>query len=299
MEPAAGGGSAHSAWRAPVAIVVLLGLVGIVAIAATGRAPARGESSPNGHPPTLLIDYLSTLAVLFVPAGVILIVWAAFMRRMHRARGVEEGRRVPWVKFGITMAIFLAIFVYARTHYGRQTGPKTPTVATPTVPSSKHKGQSQAKKEPPAAVKPQFQWLLIVVLGSLVVAFVGVAGILVLRRRGQPLPPRPMAVVLSEVLSETLDDLRAEPDPRKAVIGAYARMERTLAARGVPRETFEAPLEYLSRVLALVPVSSWSTSRLTGLFERARFSPHEIDAKMKDDAIDALVGLRAELEVAT
>lgn len=298
MERAAGGGSANGVWRAPLAIAVLLGLVGVVAIAATGRAPARGESSPNGHPPTLLIDYLSTIAVLFVPAGVILVVWAAFMRRMQRARGVEMGKRVPWVRFGIVMAILLAIFVYARTHYGGQSGPRTPTVATPAVPSSKDKGKSQAKKEPDE-VKPQFQWLLIVVLGSLAVAFVGVAGILVLRRRGQSLPPRPMAVVLSEVLSETLDDLRAEPDPRKAVIGAYARMERTLAARGVPREAFEAPLEYLARVLELVQVSSHSILRLTGLFERARFSPHEIDATMKDDAIDALVGLRTELEVAT
>ena len=298
MERAAGGGSANGVWRAPLAIAVLLGFVGVVAIAATGRAPARGESAPNGHPPTLLIDYVSTIAVLFVPAGVILVVWAAFMRRMQRARGVEVGKRVPWVRFGIVMAIFLAIFVYTRTHYGGQSGPRTPTVATPTVPSSKHKGKSQAKKEP-GEVKPQFQWLLIVVLGSLVIAFVGVAGILVLRRRGQSLPPRPMAVVLSEVLSETLDDLRAEPDPRKAVIGAYARMERTLAARGVPREAFEAPLEYLARVLELVQVSSHSILRLTGLFERARFSPHEIDATMKDDAIDALVGLRTELEVAT
>ena len=118
----------------------------------------------------------------------------------------------------------LRIFVYARTHYGGQSGPRTPTVEDPTVRSSAHKGKSQAKK--PDEVKPQFQWLLILVLGSLAVAFVGVAGILVLRRRGQSLPPRPMAVVLSEVLSETLDDLRAEPDPRKAVIGAYARMER-------------------------------------------------------------------------
>jgi hypothetical protein len=297
MERPAGGGSPSGVWRAPLAIAVLLGLVGVVAIAATGRAPARGESSPNGHPPTLLIDYLSTIAVLFVPAGVILMVWAAFMRRVQRARGVEMGKRVPWVRFGIVMAIFLAIFVYARTH-GGQSGPRTPTVATPTVPSSKHKVKSHAKTQPDE-VKPQFQWLLIVVLGSLAVAFVGVAGILVLRRRGQALPPRPMAVVLSEVLSETLDDLRAEPDPRKAVIGAYARMERTLSARGVPREAFEAPLEYLARVLDLVQVSSHSILRLTGLFERARFSPHEIDATMKDDAIDALVGLRAELEVAT
>ena len=36
--------------------------------------------------------------------------------------------------------------------------------------------------------------------------------------------------------------------------------------------------------------------QLTKLYERAKFSRHEIDEGMKDDAIDALVGLRAELE---
>jgi hypothetical protein len=157
------------------------------------------------------------------------------------------------VRFGIAMAIFLAIFIYARTHYGGQSGPRTPTVATPTA-SSKHKGKSHAKQEPDV-VKPQFQWLLIVVLGSLAVAFVGVAGILVLRRRGQSLPPRPMAVVLSEVLSETLDDLRAEPDPRKAVIGAYARMERTWPP---------AAYRYL-RGAARVPRASSNSSRPVAL----------------------------------
>jgi hypothetical protein len=298
MEGAAGNGSAKLGWRSPLAILVLLGLVGVVAIAATGRAPTRGESSPNGHPPTLIVDYLSTVAVLFVPAGIILIVWAAFMRRINRARLPETDKRVPWVRVGIALAILLAAFVYARTHYGPQAGPKTPT--TPAATSSQQQGKTHGNTQEPADYKPHFQWLLFIVLGSLAVAFVGAAGILYLRRRwGEPLPPRPMAVVLSEVLSETLDDLRREPDPRKAVIGAYARMERTLAARGVPRERFEAPVEYLARVLDLVQVSAYSIRRLTSLFERARFSPHEIDARMKDDAIDALAGLRTELEVAT
>ena len=83
------------------------------------------------------------------------------------------------------------------------------------------------------------------------------------------------------------------------MIGAYARMERTLAARGFPREESEAPDEYLARILAVVGASGHSVRRLTRLFERARFSEHEIDPGMKEDAIDSLSGLRAELLVAT
>ena len=100
------------------------------------------------------------------------------------------------------------------------------------------------------------------------------------------------------MLDETLDDLRNEEDPRKAVIGAYANMERTLAARGVPRRESEAPAEYLTRILDVVSASGHSVRRLTRLFSRARYSPHEIDAEMKEEAIDALTGLRAELQAA-
>jgi hypothetical protein len=38
--------------------------------------------------------------------------------------------------------------------------------------------------------------------------------------------------------------------------------------------------------------------RLTELFERAKFSPHAIDAAMKEEAIDALESLRDELRSA-
>jgi len=90
--------------------------------------------------------------------------------------------------------------------------------------------------------------------------------------------------------------LRAERDPRKAVIRAYARMETTFGAYGVPREEHETPLEYVARVLDSLRVGSFAVRRLVNLFERAKFSPHAIETSMKDDAIEALAGLRAELE---
>ena len=45
----------------------------------------------------------------------------------------------------------------------------------------------------------------------------------------------------ADVLDETLDDLRAETDPRRAVIAAYARMERALAAFGLLIAAFLSP----------------------------------------------------------
>jgi membrane protease YdiL (CAAX protease family) len=282
--------SERRSWRV-LAIGGLLGLVGIVAVAAAGRGPGVGEARPSADPPTLVADYIGTISLLVIPAGAVLIVWMTFMRKSIEAQtGVK--RRSGYVVFAI-IAIVLAAFLFAATHFGWS--PKGQSV------NPRRNPIGGIMKKPPEATNPynpHFQWLPVLVLGSLLVGVAGSTVVLLLRRKRHGLPPVTVAVALSQALGETLDDLRAEPDPRKAVIGAYARMERALAARGVPREAFEAPLEYLARILDVVHASAHSVRRLTQLFERARFSPHEIDAGMKDDAIDALSGLRAELEAA-
>jgi Domain of unknown function (DUF4129) len=115
----------------------------------------------------------------------------------------------------------------------------------------------------------------------------------------RPRPAEPAAIgateTLAEAISESLDDLRADPDPRRAIVAAYARMERALAASGVPRDPAEAPHEYLERALVAVDASAGAARRLTELFERAKFSQHEPDARMRDEAIDALEAIRDEL----
>jgi len=80
------------------------------------------------------------------------------------------------------------------------------------------------------------------------------------------------------------------------VIEAYARMERAFAAYRVPRDPAETPLEYVSRVLDSLSISAVAVRRLTLLYERAKFSTHAVDSGMKDEAIETLAALRAELE---
>jgi Domain of unknown function (DUF4129) len=83
------------------------------------------------------------------------------------------------------------------------------------------------------------------------------------------------------------------------VIAAYSRMERSLASFGLPRRPFEAPVEYLGRVLEELQSGSPAARRLTHLFERAKFSHHTIDVGMKEEAIEAVVALRDELRTET
>jgi hypothetical protein len=283
-------------WRGVLPVVGLLGMLAVVAVAAAGHAPAGGVSKPSTSTPKLVQDYMATIFLIMMPIGAYLIFWAAFLRRAYADVPLKKSPLYPGQiapKPLVTVAfIFVILFLVVR--FGHPTH-------NPLSGGAGAGGKSHTQKTQPAhkPYEPHFQWLPVFVIGSLVIGLAGAMAFLALRRRREELERAPVRETLSEVLSETLDDLRRERDPRKAVIGAYVKMERTLAARGFPRRESEAPLEFLGRILGIVGGSGHSARRLTRLFERARFSPHEIDEKMRDDAIESLIGLRAELEVAT
>lgn len=275
-----------------MAIAGLLGLLAVVAIAAAGRGPGRGVSEPSGHASHLIADYLATLAIFMVPAGVLMFIWALVVRRSYQQKARAKGGKRSWLTGVAFLVLILVISTQALRLDWLNQGQNNTKDSAPAP------GKTEAPKPKSQSYEPQFQWLPVVVVGGLIVGISFTVGLLALRRRRRLEPELTVAETLSEVLAETLDDLRTEGDPRKAVIRAYARMERMLAARGVPRRESEAPVEYLVRVLEIVQASAHSIRRLTRLFERARFSPHRIDDGMKEDAIEALSGLRAELEVA-
>jgi hypothetical protein len=103
---------------------------------------------------------------------------------------------------------------------------------------------------------------------------------------------------VADAVEESLASLADEPDPRRAVIAAYARMERALGASGIPRRAPEAPLEYMHRALRQLRAGARPVRRLTGLFAVAKFSQHPVDAEMKQDAISALEEVGRDLAAA-
>jgi len=157
-------------------------------------------------------------------------------------------------------------------------------------------GASGTDSASSSAYEPQFALWPVLAVGALA-ALALAAWWLAARGRRSTLGPPPAAPeeALADVLAETLDDLRAETDARRAVIRAYGRMERALAASGLARAPAEAPDEYLVRVLADLPVSRGSAARLTALFAWARFSGHDVRPEMKDEAIDTLEQVQREL----
>ena len=100
--------------------------------------------------------------------------------------------------------------------------------------------------------KPEFAWAPVVVTVALILLALAAwwyAGRSRKRARGELVRENRLATDLAAAMDESLDDLRAEPDPRRAVIKAYARLERVLAGHRLPRRAAEAPLEYLARML--------------------------------------------------
>jgi hypothetical protein len=135
---------------------------------------------------------------------------------------------------------------------------------------------------------------LTVVLGLVLVMVVAGIVFLLARVKGEIAPPLPEDPLVG-LLEAGIDDLRRIADPRRAVIACYARMERLMTSSGIPRRLSDTPTEFLQRVLQRRSVSAASASRLTTLFERAKFSPHRVDERMREDALSALEQVRSEL----
>ena len=151
----------------------------------------------------------------------------------------------------------------------------------------------------PAPKQPaHFDWQFAAALGGL--ALLAAVFLLVRARReeedeSEP-QRRPLEDFLAQVVRETIDDLRGDVDPRRAVIAAYARMERVLAREGYARRPSETPYEYLERVLLELRVAPDAVRELTDLFELAKFSPHAIGDDVRERALTAFVAVRDDLK---
>ncbi len=273
--------------------LVVLGLVAVVAIASTGSTP--GGSDDTRPPSESLLDTFFTLGLLAVFVGAVLLLYGLTQRNAI-AREVAKGR-IP--RFGVVSTLlFFALFTGFTYWRFRNWEPPAPPkeegdfafpgpAPIPTTPEQK----------PQAPYEPSVSWLPIAIVVGLVVA--GIVAYVVSERRARRgrRSGAALAEQLAVVLDETLDDLRAEKDPRRAIIAAYARLERVLAANGVPRHSAETSNEYLPRVLHDLALDSRAVERLTALFTRAKFSQHDVDSAMKEEAIDALEQVRDELRL--
>jgi hypothetical protein len=295
-----------------MAAVALLGLVAVGAL----RGPL-GSGRGRPHYPADLVDSLLLLLLLAMLAAGVLAMWTLWpdrhLLRQRRRRGGSFSLILP-------MAAVLALWLL-RDVLGLGSNQDDPTASTLAPPSTVAGPASPAQ----SGVVP------LIVAGAALATMVGLVVAQLVAERRRRRPPSTPAERLVELLDDTLDDLEGEPDPRRAVIAAWARMERGLAAAGLPRHPAEAPFEYATRVLEAAvapsglpgplpthrgtlpgfagplpthrgtppgfpgPLRRSSVHRLTGLFERAKFSHHPVGEADREEAIAALRTVRREL----
>ena len=126
----------------------------------------------------------------------------------------------------------------------------------------------------PVEHRAEFQWVpVLVILGLAAIAAAAFTVADRMRRQPLPLDDAAAAEDAAELLDDSFDDLRAEPDPRRAVIAAYARLERALGSVGLPRRRAETAEEFVTRIMDRLEVARAPVKRLTEHF-RTRSSPN-------------------------
>ena len=273
--------------RAVLAIVVVVALLAAVAIASTGDTPLG--SGGTRRPGDRFLDVLVSLVLVLMALGTVAFALLLFLGKdlvAERARWRRQHR-------GHGIAVAVACFVVLAGAVWWMSNRQPERRATPSLPTTQAPGAPEEIVDEP--YNPRFALIPMLVLAGLVVAGTAAAYVSHRARRRHLEPGSELALALADALEETLDDLRAESDPRRAVIAAYARLERILAAYGLPRSPAEAPQEYVGRILGELSVGTRAVERLTALFVQAKFSQHVAGIGMKAEAIEALEEIRVEL----
>lgn len=286
---------------AGLAVLLVMGAAG--SGARVGRGPSVGSTAVR-----LGFDALEFLAVALLGGLALLLVGFPRMRRRRphdEPESVVERPPIPW--YAKLLVLGLVVMVLAGLAGSllvvrHQLVERPVASPVPTGPSSPRTPTSipPIGGNPPAAGEP-----LTPVVWAVAVVVVTAAGWATARwvrtrgtARGAAPPEHGRAAgepVLEEALRLSLEDLRREPDPRRAIVAAYARMLAVLGRLGVPRRAAEAPLEYLRRVLGELEGDPEPTRRLTDLFQRAQFSRRPVTEDMRAEAIQALNSVRERL----
>jgi len=267
-------------------VLAVSALLAVTALAAHGRP--IGHSQGTG-PTSEFFDYVFTTAALVAGAVALVFVWSLAGAKWSKP-GPQRSRMNLMQLIAAFGASLLIGWFLAHAHFHFKPKAKQ-SVATQRASTTR-----EGERQPIAANRrnARLRWDEIAIVAALLAA-AGVA--MFATRKSRPAKEWRYRTHedLAVALDESLDDLHTEPDVRRAIIAAYARMERALGAAGVPRRPSEAPLEYLARALHSLDANAPAVTRLTDLFERAKFSRHEPDDSMRTEAIDALVAVRDEL----
>jgi hypothetical protein len=255
----------------------------LLTLAALGARELPGtERSPRFAFALNLLDVMTFVVGLSLLVGFVLLLLTA-PKPEDSGRWKARPGRVGMLGLLLVMAVAAMVILAVSAREPVESEEQAPALA----------GRSENAALPVEQVGSA--WVIVVLAGAVVL--VG-AGITATRWRPQSIVDGPTPdEVVAQALDTALAELHSLDDPRAVVIRAYATIEASLADIGMPRKVSEAPREYLSRVLADVDIEPCAITRLTGLFEHARFSDHVIGSVDGREALASMEAARSCLPV--
>jgi len=260
----------------------------LVAVAAIGLR-AGGTFSAAGHPQILGLSWhvlywtIAGAEAVLAVAGVALLIARLIWARKSDVP-LRRQRRSLWGLLLLPLVVFgLAKIIRMRQRPARpraQTGH-----AATTAGAVAHHAQGNP-------------WPLLLLFAALTIAAVALTSYRRRRPGPRPAPDEaadPTVAPLAAALAAGERALHEDPDPRTAIVGCYAAMERSLADAGSPPRLADTPAEVLGRATATGLVRPAWAGTLTGLFRRARYGNHPMTEADRAAAIGALAQVRADL----
>ena len=279
-------------------MLVSLGVLVLLAIVAFSSRSGFSHES-HAKPTDDYVSYAVTVFLILFVLATPFAVYAYFLQLREREinRKSYKARLIGLVRMIVPFAVLSYIAIYLGRHHRRLFN-----IAGSTSKNGRAAlHHSPTPKQPP--YEPTFEWSVLWI--ALAIAGLGAAVFIYqwrTRAAREPVELERQATVAEDFaasMGDAIGDLEAEPDARRAVIAAYARMEGVLTRSGLRRRPSETSVEYLRRILLGLTARGEAVTRLTALFGEAKFSRHEIDAAMKQEAIAALREIRDDLQAAT
>jgi Domain of unknown function (DUF4129) len=284
---------------AAVAAVAVLCAVATIGLQARAAFPISvGTSTARLTGPAL--DDLFGLMAGAGDVALIALLVLLFRRRRKRKQGgdgnsleAELPETSRWTKILILLypvAVFAIPILLLSRHLRHKLVPlELPGLSRAAQQAAQHAGRAATGSSWP-------------VLTGIVLAIAVVTAIVVLERRHgsyrrparlrrPTLRPSP----LRSALSAGAAALREGTEPRAAIIGCYAAMERALAGAGAAPSAADTPAEVLDRAAAGGLIHSSAADDLTGLFRQARYGGHDIGEPERAAAQGALARLQSDL----
>ena len=278
-------------WPARYARPVLAGLLLIVVLAGIRAArPADTGTGPwHGHVLPLVVAFELVLAVLLIA------LWLIGRRRPKPGypAGILRAGLFRTIPIGMVAVAILAALSHLQlrpSHHHTQPAPRAaPKLRTP-------RGLQSAA----AQNTDDVTYFLYALLALLLLAAIVACVVILLRRlpagsAGDVLLPDDDDETLREAIESGRRALRTFDDAQAAIIACYVAMEASLASAGTARGAAETPDELLGRAAQSGLLHGGAAGRLTALFYEARYSSHALPPSARDEAVQALDEISAEL----